>query len=86
MNFAFYDAVGVVGTAMIIIAFFMNVVERMDSGSIGYNALNAVGAGLIIFSLYYDFNWSAFLLELFWLLISGLGLARNLLKKRESTS
>ena len=40
--------------------------------------LNALGASLVILSLYYDFNLSAFIIEAFWVLISLLGIGRVL--------
>jgi hypothetical protein len=41
-----------------------------------YSLINAVGAGLVVFSLLYSFNLSAFLVEGFWLLISLFGLIK----------
>ena len=38
--------------------------------------LNALGALMILFSLAFDFNFGAALMEGFWLLVSGLGLYR----------
>jgi hypothetical protein len=40
--------------------------------------LNAVGAGLITLSLCFDFNLSAFLIELAWILISLYGIVARL--------
>jgi hypothetical protein len=44
--------------------------------------LNGLGALFILYSLWFDFNLSAFLIELIWLLISLVGLGRWLLEKR----
>ena len=46
--------------------------------------LNAAGALLIIVSLIFDFNLSAFVIEVFWLLISLLGLWRSLISRKNS--
>ena len=41
-----------------------------------YSALNALGAALIIVSLLFDFNLSAFIIELFWVIISLFGIVQ----------
>jgi hypothetical protein len=48
----------------------------MRSNSLTYSVTNAVGAALVLFSLYFEFNVSAFLVEFFWLLISIVGIVR----------
>lgn len=84
MNYAYYDVIGSLGVAMIVISYFLLQIERIDSRSVGYSLLNGIGASLILFSLYFNFNWSAFLIEGFWLLISLMGLARYFVKRNES--
>jgi len=49
---------------------------------LSYLLLNAVGAMLVMISLMFRFNLSAFLMEAFWLLISLYGLAKPLLSRR----
>lgn len=83
MNYAYYDVIGSLGVAMIVISYFLIQMERMSSSSIGYSILNGVGACMILFSLYFEFNFSAFLIESFWLLGSLLGLVRHFLRKNE---
>jgi len=46
-----------------------------------YSALNAAGAGLILISLYYAFNFPSFIVEFFWLLISLFGIGKSLLRR-----
>ena len=86
MDYAFYDLIGTLGVAMIVVCYFLLQIGRIDSRSAGYSVLNGVGASLILFSLYFDFNWSAFLIEAFWLLISLVALALNLKRTTESVS
>ena len=74
MELAWHDAVGGLGVAMMVLTYLLLQLERLDSRGLSYSFLNGVGASLVIFSLMYDFNLSAFLMELFWLLISLLGL------------
>ncbi len=81
MNFTFYDLIGSVGVGIIILTYVLLQTERLRSSSLSYSALNAFGASLIAFSLIFNFNFSAFIVELFWILISLYGIARYFLKK-----
>jgi hypothetical protein len=80
MEFAFYDLVGSVGVALIILTYVFLQLDKIESKSLLYSILNAVGASLVIFSLYFDFNFSAFIIEFFWLLISLFGIGKYFLK------
>ena len=46
--------------------------------------MNAVGAILILFSLLYNFNFAAFLIEMFWLAISFIGIALAIRRRTNS--
>ncbi len=76
------DGLGLFGVLMIVAAYLALQLELTDSRSLAYSAANAVGAALVIVSLYFDFNLSAFVIEFFWLLISLLGIARGLRRRR----
>ena len=82
MNIAYHDLIGTAGVILIVAVYFLLQVGRMQSSSPAFSAANAVGAALILFSLYFEFNLSAFLIELIWLLISVFGLARYFLRRR----
>jgi hypothetical protein len=81
MNYAWYDFVGSIGVAIIILTYIALQIEKIRSESLFYSLLNASGASLIIVSLLYNFNFSAFIVEFFWLLISLFGIAKYFLKK-----
>lgn len=83
MQFGWYDAVGAVGTTLIIATYVLLQTGRIRSETLLYSLLNAAGAGLILFSLAFNFNLSAFIVEFFWLLISLFGIGRYLLKKHQ---
>jgi len=55
--------------------------EKIKSECLLYSLLNASGASLIIVSLIYNFNFSAFIVEFFWVLISLYGIGKYFLKK-----
>ena len=47
-----------------------------------YSVANAAGASAILYSLFYDFNLSAFAIESFWLAISLYGVFRAVRSRR----
>lgn len=76
------DILGTVGVALIVITYVLLQTERLKSGQLSYSLLNALGAALILVSLYYSFNFPAFVVEFFWLLISLFGIAKYFHAKR----
>ena len=81
MRYAWYDLVGSIGVGIIILTYILLQLEKIKSETLIYSLLNACGAGLILISIYFDFNFSAFVVELFWLLISLFGMTRYFLRK-----
>jgi chromate transport protein ChrA len=84
MQYAWYDFVGTIGTAVIIVTYILLQTERIKSSSLIYSLLNAAGAALIIVSLIFSFNFSAFMVEFFWLLISLFGIVKFFLQKSDA--
>jgi hypothetical protein len=84
MNYHFYDFVGNLGVIFILGTYFMLQLGRMSSSSVSYIVLNGLGAAFILYSLLYEFNMSAFIVEIAWLLISLMGLGRLYLARRRS--
>lgn len=82
MQYAWFDFVGTVGTAIIIVTYILLQTERIKSEAVVYSLLNAAGASLILISLYFEFNFSAFIVEFFWLLISLAGIFKYFWKTR----
>ena len=81
MDYSVPDLVGTLGVVMIIGSYLLVQVGRLNAVSVVYTLVNALGALFVLISLYFDFNLSAFLIELFWLLISLVGLLRITLGK-----
>ena len=75
MDYQWYDFLGNVGVAMILASYLMLQLGKLQATDLRYSLLNASGAALILCSLAFDFNMSAFLIEFFWLLISIIGIA-----------
>lgn len=82
MQYAWYDILGTAGVGIIILTYILLQLERVRSGQLIYSLLNAVGAALILISLYYDFNFPSFIVEFFWLLISLFGIGKYLFRKK----
>jgi multidrug transporter EmrE-like cation transporter len=76
MNYGPLDLLGNVGVVILMITYLMLQLNKLRSDGLAYSLLNAVGASLIVLSLLYDFNLSALLMEVFWVLISCLGIYR----------
>ena len=78
MIMTFPDGLGLFGVLLTLIAYLLLNIRKMSSHSIGYAGLNIIGSSLILYSLYFDFNVSAFAMEICWLLISMYGLYKVL--------
>ena len=46
MNFSFYDIIGSAGVAILLIAFLLNLLNKISQKSLAYILMNIVGAGL----------------------------------------
>ena len=78
MNYGLIDLLGIIGVAIIVVAYLLLQLERLKSTDLSYSVMNALGASLIVASLIVDFNLSALLMEVFWVLISCIGIGRHL--------
>lgn len=74
LDYEWHDLLGNLGVLLIIVSYFWLQIGRISGQSKTYSIVNAIGAALVLVSLYFDFNLSAALIEGFWLIISLLGL------------
>lgn len=86
MEYSWFDLIGNVGVLLMVVAYLLLQLEKLSGSSLSYLALNAIGAAMVIVSLRYRFNFSAFLMEAFWLLISLFGLTKSLIGKRQDST
>jgi hypothetical protein len=84
--YSWFDIAGLIGVVLIIVAYLLLQLGKLPSTAPSYSLLNAVGAFLVMASLWFDFNLSAFLMEAFWFLISLVGLLRPVLSKTAAAS
>ncbi|EIJ70592.1 CBU_0592 family membrane protein [Pasteurella bettyae] len=66
--------VGFLGMACVVIAFWCVVSEHWKPISLQYNIVNGIGAVLLILSLCVHFNLGSFVIEIFWISISCVGI------------
>ena len=83
MDLAWYDWIGLLGTLMVLAAFFLLQAGRLSGTGIAYQLLNLFGAGGVLVSLLGTFNLSVFLLEATWVAISAYGIARTWRARRQ---
>lgn len=83
---SWFDIAGLVGVVLIVVAYLLLQMGKLPSTAPSYSLLNALGAFLVMVSLFFDFNLSAFLMEAFWFLISLFGLLRPLFAKQVATN
>src|SRR5688572_9702931 len=86
MRYGWYVLFGNIGVALMVVGYLLLQAEKLRSSDLSYSLMNAVGALLVLISLLYRFNLSAFLVEGFWLLISIYGLIKFAARPRAKES
>ena len=76
MTYGVLDLIGNIGVVVLMVTYLLLQLNRLRSDDLAYSLLNAAGASLIILSLLVNFNLSALLMEVFWVLISFVGIYR----------
>ncbi len=82
VNLNSFDLAGFIGVLLIVIAYLLLQLDKLPSSALSFSLLNAAGSLLIMLSLIFKFNVSAFLIEVFWFLISLIGLAKWLAARK----
>lgn len=67
------DVLGLVGVFVIVLAYILMQVDRMDPKGFIFSFLNTIGAVLILISLFYDWNLASFVMEVIWFSLSLYG-------------
>ncbi|RZJ42923.1 MAG: hypothetical protein EON87_13450 [Brevundimonas sp.] len=70
------NALGVIGVLLVIVAYAGATTGRMDATKAPALLLNLIGSMLILWSLFFEFNLSAVLMEGAWALVAVIGLLR----------
>jgi hypothetical protein len=82
LDYSWFDFVGNIGVLLMVVAYLLLQLEKLSSSAVSYLLLNATGAIMVMISLLFQFNLSAFFMEAFWLLISLYGLSKPLFSRR----
>ena len=75
-NFTLYDFSGLIGSTLMLVSYFLLQIRKINPDKILYSIINAIGALLVLISLYEDFNLAATILESVWLIVSLIGIVR----------
>ncbi len=76
------DLIGLFGSGLIVAAYAASQADRLDVKGFAYSAMNLLGAGAILFSLFFTFNLASFAIELVWLAVSAFGLVQAVRRRR----
>lgn len=77
------NPIGLIGVAMILIAYYLLSVGTWRGESIRFQFLNFLGAILILYSLFFHWNLSSVVIEIAWIIISVIGMLKTKLKREE---
>jgi hypothetical protein len=78
MRLDLYNVAGVLGAVLVIVVYFATQQRWLSAEDWRFPFANLLGAGFILVSLMADWNLAAFVVEVFWVLISLYGLAQSL--------
>ncbi|MFT5637031.1 MAG: hypothetical protein ACI89T_002504 [Cognaticolwellia sp.] len=79
-----FDIIGMSGTILVVGAFLMLQLEKVNPKSLAYNLTNLFGAVLLLISLCYNFNLTSFVIELFSIAVSIIGLVKYYTKSQQT--
>lgn len=78
------DGIGMLGTLLVVLAYYLLQLERTDPRGLTYNVINLVGALCLLLSLCFHFNLASFVIEIFWIVASLIGLWKY--RRRQSAA
>ncbi len=82
-SLTFIDWLGILGSLIISGAYLAVSRAWVDAEKPAFNALNLLGAALVLLSLYYRPNAGAIVIEVLWVLIALFALARYAFARRK---
>jgi Mg2+/citrate symporter len=82
MNVPIYELAGFTGAAIIVVAYFAVTQGWLNALDWRFPAANVAGSLLILVSLWFEWNFPSVVIEIFWALISLVGLVRSLAERR----
>lgn len=84
MTLPIYELAGFIGAAIIVVAYFAMQQRWLNALDWRFPAANLLGSLLILVSLWFEWNFPSVVIEIFWALISLVGLVRSLAERRRN--
>ena len=81
-DFSFSDVLGLIGSLVICSAYLAVSLGRINAERLPYQLMNISGAVLLLISLYYRPNLGAIMIEVLWITIALIAIARIYLRRR----
>ncbi len=79
------DIIGMAGTSLVVGAFFLLQLNKVSPKGLAYNLMNLTGALFLLFSLCINFNLASFVIEVFWIAASVIGLVQYRRSRKAQT-
>jgi hypothetical protein len=71
------NIIGIVGVFILLTGYLLVQVGKLHGGDYTYSVLNLIGSLMVLYSVFYAWNISAFIIETAWALISLYGIWRR---------
>lgn len=78
----FADIVGMLGVGCILGTYFLLQASLIKVSDFRYSLINGIGALLILYSLFFHWNTSSVVIEIFWFSISLYGVVKTWIRKK----
>lgn len=76
------NIIGMIGTLLVVGSYFLMQLNKLDPKGLRFNLINLFGAFFLLLSLLVHFNLASFVIELFWIAASLIGVYQYWRKKR----
>lgn len=80
------NIVGMVGTSLIVAAYLLMQLNKLDPKGMNFNLINLIGAILLLISLMVHFNLASVVIEVFWIIASVIGIVNIMRSKSRNDS
>jgi paired small multidrug resistance pump len=84
MGHSVYTGAGLIGTVMVLVAYFANQQRWLSSEDWRFPFANCLGSCLLLVSLYADWNLPSAIINLAWAAISLWGLVKGMVARRSA--
>ena len=69
-----HDILGLVGMVIVVSLYFGQQANLIDPKNLAFSLFNLIGGSLLLISLCFNFNLPSFIIEIFWVSISLIGI------------